>query len=693
MIIQSIELKGHGSYRDYTKVEVPLGIIGILGQYDEDPLKSNGSGKSTLVMSIIYALFGEGEFNILKEIVNDNIVDGEMFVKVNFILNGINYIVERGMRNGTSYLDFKGDGVRVGDSDKIKQTQQEIINVLNMDYTMFTVSGFFEQDALDKFINTDPEILRQHINKILGIELWRLVSKISKKKFTKTNEKIDETKQEIEKLENAIADIEKDLLNKLQVESNLKKITEELNIERDILKNLNLSKSKIETLKNINEKIIILTRSMNSNKEDAVEEEKRISRLKNDILEKEKAISELELIPEDKVNKIEFMLDSVNSKVLTYDNNRKTARSNLSKAKQELDHHKDMHKRLCAGKCKYCEQEITQEYVDKQAEVYSVEIRKAIEEIEKCTEEHDKYIKGIIELEDEISNLSDLASRYRTINSNYETNKILFTESIKGFRATLELAEKNLEKLNKTLNDAVLEKNELEKRSDELQKEIPEGIDQKITNTEHNIRNLENTLNTLNVELGKLEQLEQVKNTQKNKLEDTNKKLKELKKYLYIYNTLTKKYKDYARQKFEESIISIQNVADGIIKQIIPNMSVKIYEDDSKLKRIVIGFEIDGKSRSYKRLSGGQRTIANIALRLGFSKIIQARAKSHIGFVVLDEPFGALDEKNRELISRMLTVMLQWFKQILVISHVDNIKDFPHVICVGMTSDGVSYIK
>ena len=122
-------------------------------------------------------------------------------------------------------------------------------------------------------------------------------------------------------------------------------------------------------------------------------------------------------------------------------------------------------------------------------------------------------------------------------------------------------------------------------------------------------------------------------------------------------------------------------------------MSVKIYEDDSKLKRIVIGFEIDGKPRSYKRLSGGQRTIANIALRLGFSKIIQARAKSHIGFVVLDEPFGALDEKNRELVSRMLTVMLQWFKQIFVISHVDNIKDFPHVINVGMTSDSVSYIK
>jgi DNA repair exonuclease SbcCD ATPase subunit len=257
----------------------------------------------------------------------------------------------------------------------------------------------------------------------------------------------------------------------------------------------------------------------------------------------------------------------------------------------------------------------------------------------------------------------------------------------------IQMANNNLEKLNATLKTTIDEKNTLENNYVELEKEIPTGINQQISFTELNIKKLETDLNNLNIGLGKLNQLELDKQEKENDLKDKKKELKNFKKYAYIYEILTKKYKDFARQKFEDSIVSIQNVANGIIHQIMPEMSVKIYEDDSKLKKVTISFEINKRDRSYKRLSGGQRTIANIALRLGFSKIVQARAKSNIGFVVLDEPFGSLDEKNRELVSRMLTVMLEWFEQILVISHVDNIKDFPNVINVGMTPEGVSYIK
>ena len=120
----------------------------------------------TLVMAVIYALFGEGEFNVLKEIINDSMSNDEMYVKIDFDLKGNNYFVERGMRGGSSYLDFKENDVRKGDDDKIKIVQSEILKVLGMDYGMFTTSGFFEQNALDKFIDTDPELLRQYINKI-----------------------------------------------------------------------------------------------------------------------------------------------------------------------------------------------------------------------------------------------------------------------------------------------------------------------------------------------------------------------------------------------------------------------------------------------------------------------------------------------------------------------------------------------
>ncbi len=43
--------------------------------------------------------------------------------------------------------------------------------------------------------------------------------------------------------------------------------------------------------------------------------------------------------------------------------------------------------------------------------------------------------------------------------------------------------------------------------------------------------------------------------------------------------------------------------------------------------------------------------------------------------LVIDEGFGALDETNIEACSRLLTSLKKWFKNIIVISHVDAIKD------------------
>ena len=98
------------------------------------------------------------------------------------------------------------------------------------------------------------------------------------------------------------------------------------------------------------------------------------------------------------------------------------------------------------------------------------------------------------------------------------------------------------------------------------------------------------------------------------------------------------------------------------------------------------------RNRGYKRLSGGEKVVVNIGLRLGFSKIIRMRAQTNIGLIVLDEPFGFLDDYNKDLVSRVLTLILKWFNQVLVISHVNQVQDFPQVINVRKSSEGYSYI-
>ena len=55
--------------------------------------------------------------------------------------------------------------------------------------------------------------------------------------------------------------------------------------------------------------------------------------------------------------------------------------------------------------------------------------------------------------------------------------------------------------------------------------------------------------------------------------------------------------------------------------------------------------------------------------------------------LIIDEGFGALDDTNIESCSRLLESLKKWFKNILVISHVDAIKDAVDNV-LDITSDG-----
>ena len=64
--------------------------------------------------------------------------------------------------------------------------------------------------------------------------------------------------------------------------------------------------------------------------------------------------------------------------------------------------------------------------------------------------------------------------------------------------------------------------------------------------------------------------------------------------------------------------------------------------------------------------------MASIAIRVALINI-SSLPKSDI--FIIDEGFGALDESNIEACGRLLKSLKRYFKTILIISHVDSIKD------------------
>jgi DNA repair exonuclease SbcCD ATPase subunit len=145
--------------------------------------------------------------------------------------------------------------------------------------------------------------------------------------------------------------------------------------------------------------------------------------------------------------------------------------------------------------------------------------------------------------------------------------------------------------------------------------------------------------------------------------------------------------------------------SNGIAYNIIKNKLPVINEELSKfLINIVefnVFFEDDGKRlniyiqhpeqdpRPLEMGSGAEKTISAMAIRLALLSVSNL-PKGDI--FILDEPGTALDEENMEGFIRMLEMIKTQFKIVLLISHLETLKD-----CVDMQinieqKDGYAFI-
>lgn len=80
-------------------------------------------------------------------------------------------------------------------------------------------------------------------------------------------------------------------------------------------------------------------------------------------------------------------------------------------------------------------------------------------------------------------------------------------------------------------------------------------------------------------------------------------------------------------------------------------------------------------------VSGGTEDIAALAMRLAISQMIAERAGHPLSLLILDEPFGSLDETRRGNVLSLIRRLRGVFRQVIVISHVAETRDaVDHVI-------------
>ena len=106
---------------------------------------------------------------------------------------------------------------------------------------------------------------------------------------------------------------------------------------------------------------------------------------------------------------------------------------------------------------------------------------------------------------------------------------------------------------------------------------------------------------------------------------------------------------------------------------------------------IIIADELG--ARPYEMFSGGESFRANLALRIALSNLLARRAGAKLQTLVVDEGFGSQDARGLGLVVETLNAIKDDFQLILVISHIEELKDqFGAWIDVekGMTGSRVS---
>jgi exonuclease SbcC len=110
---------------------------------------------------------------------------------------------------------------------------------------------------------------------------------------------------------------------------------------------------------------------------------------------------------------------------------------------------------------------------------------------------------------------------------------------------------------------------------------------------------------------------------------------------------------------------------------------------DSTIETLDILIADEAGTRDYELYSGGEAFRINFAIRIAISKVLARRAGARLQTLMIDEGFGTQDAQGRERLVEAITAIQGDFERLIVITHIDELKDaFPVRIDVWKTTDG-----
>jgi exonuclease SbcC len=146
----------------------------------------------------------------------------------------------------------------------------------------------------------------------------------------------------------------------------------------------------------------------------------------------------------------------------------------------------------------------------------------------------------------------------------------------------------------------------------------------------------------------------------------------------------------------EAAIPELEEEANRLLKRMTQNrMDLRFVTQREKkdesgvIETLDIVIQDELGQRDYALYSGGEAFRVNFSIRIALSQLLARRAGAKLRTLFIDEGFGTQDEVGREQLVEAITAIQDDFDLILVITHIDDLKDaFPTRIEVHKTPQG-----
>lgn len=627
---------------------------------------NNGSGKSTIIEMITTALFNrcrgvDSKGAGMDELIHNN--EDSFKIELHFLMNNINYIIVREKTRKSQKLKLYVDGNEK--KGKVTEIQQMINDIIKLDYDTFMDTVIIAQGQSASFMNKAPIDRKKVIAQILNLDKYNILESYTKDLRKDLKVKLGVQESQLSQLSSMINNKDYYIASLAEYIQIIDKTNEEISkLEIDI-EVITAEKIKYNEMKKQQDQLLSKKNSLESNikmtKNNIDNSNSMLEKLKDSIKDKTLVITELEELT-GQVPELQNIDVSLNGNRIEIKTKNDILQKNINDLKKKAMRLKDYGE----AECEFCGQAITEQYKDKH-------LKEMLKEAKKYKNEIDKNNEILLEVEQK---LRDNKQQLKIINSkiNELTNK----------KMTIAQNETRIESLISKISD-------LQARLIELQEqlsEIPEfdiivnktfndfELKYKLNDLRNKVMNYSNKKSVLENELLKINENESQYIQLKEEYED-NKKL---------MNNYEELQKAWSKNGIQALIIdnALPQIEDEINKylSILSNGEINIkFETQKVAKNGNISETLDiivsdsNGSRPYERYSGGQRTRIDFATHIGLSKFLTKQSGANIEFFVIDEGLGTLDSDGRDSVLETLQSLTGIFKQIFIISHIDEVKE------------------